>query len=481
MNFLASLIALLSSSVTYAPPPIKAMGSLWPKPQEQIGFEHNNVQDGVVIIGGGIIGLSTAYSLALALNETVRTSKAQHRRRIPKITIVESSDRLCPAASSQATGGLGDFGFGENKTGVAGVSSLSYKMHVEMAAKYNGEEVYGFGEQLVYRLQPKNFTGTPSPADDWGSDNPPIPVPLSDLPSWVRTSDDWEARRLSSGPKVAHLDPKQFCPFLAERVKDLGVHFEMSANVTSVDFDTTRQSFASVEIRRASGSTHVLPCKAIVLAAGPWSDRIFSQLFPDAKVKLPMNSTGAAGNHIRIKIPGWKSNSKETSVQVYYTNVTPDGSRFDVTSFTNGDLYIGGWGAIPEEIPRLATFVHAQPSEVKAMLPWVKRYVAVDSDKELEYFDVGRCYRPTIIGPKRPIITKLDWELLSKDSTSCPSPSSSNEGDSLIAGGLIINTGHSSDGITLGLGSGKIASELVLGQTPSIDISSLGLPESARL
>jgi glycine/D-amino acid oxidase-like deaminating enzyme len=42
----------------------------------------------------------------------------------------------------------------------------------------------------------------------------------------------------------------------------------------------------------------------------------------------------------------------------------------------------------------------------------------------------------------------------------------------------VICTAHGSDGITLGPGSGQIASELVLGKTPSVDISSLGIPES---
>ncbi|KAF2793957.1 hypothetical protein K505DRAFT_243202, partial [Melanomma pulvis-pyrius CBS 109.77] len=259
-------------------------------------------------------------------------------------------------------------------------------------------------------------------------------------------------------------DPEKFCPFLAERFKELGVEFELSANVTSIQLDYDKQSFSSVQLQRSSGSTHVVPCKAIFLAVGPWSDRGFSQLFPDAKTRLPMNSAHAAGNHFRIKIPGWKPDDKEDSVQVYYTNVTPDGSRFDVTSCTNGDLYIGGWGAIPEEIPELATSVHSQPSEVKAMIPFVKRYVNVDPSKELEYFDAGRCYRPTAI-PKRPMITKT---YRTRKSLS-------------ISGGLFINTGHSSNGITLGLGSGKVANKLVLGITPSVEISSLGLPEGAHL
>ncbi|KAF2737743.1 hypothetical protein EJ04DRAFT_420467, partial [Polyplosphaeria fusca] len=101
-------------------------------------------------------------------------------------------------------------------------------------------------------------------------------------------------------------DPKLFCPVLIERVKELRVEFETNANVTSVKLDDTEQSFSSVQIqRRSRGSTRHVPCRALVLAAGPRSDRVFSQLFPDARIKLPMNSTDAAGNHIRIKIPGW--------------------------------------------------------------------------------------------------------------------------------------------------------------------------------
>ena len=56
-----------------------------------------------------------------------------------------------------------------------------------------------------------------------------------------------------------------------------------------------------------------------------------------------------------------------------FTNVTPDASRFDTTSFTNRDLYIGGWGAVPEEIPELATFIHIQPSEIEGMITATKR------------------------------------------------------------------------------------------------------------
>lgn len=142
MNLLRSLITTLWSTLPHGAPPVDE--TLSPNSQNIVGLENDEVQDGVVIIGGGIMGLSTAYSLALALNEAA-SSKPENRRNVPKITIIESSDRLCPAASSHATGGLGDFGY---TAGVSGVGSLSYKMHVEMAARYNGRKAYGFSEQV---------------------------------------------------------------------------------------------------------------------------------------------------------------------------------------------------------------------------------------------------------------------------------------------------------------------------------------------
>lgn len=139
MNFLNSLFTALYSTFSYGPTPLNS-----------ISLDNSGLQDGVIIIGGGIVGLSTAYSLALDLKEAAQSSAQQNPHNVPRITLVESSDRLCPAASSQATGGLGDFGFGTNKSaGVAGVGSLSYKMHMDMAAKYNGEECYGFSRQVV--------------------------------------------------------------------------------------------------------------------------------------------------------------------------------------------------------------------------------------------------------------------------------------------------------------------------------------------
>ena len=56
MKFFSSLTRALFSTIGFGP-----------RPFDRMNIENDAVQERVVIIGGGIIGLSTAYSLALDL------------------------------------------------------------------------------------------------------------------------------------------------------------------------------------------------------------------------------------------------------------------------------------------------------------------------------------------------------------------------------------------------------------------------------
>jgi glycine/D-amino acid oxidase-like deaminating enzyme len=194
-----------------------------------------------------------------------------------------------------------------------------------------------------------------------------------------------------------------------------------------------------------------------------------------------MNNTWSAGNHALIRNPRWQPSAGEKDAnQVFLNTVIPGPNRLDITSLAGGSLYVGGWGAKPERLPEDADAVQAQPEEIEAMLNLTRRYLRLEPDEKLEVLTTGRCYRPLAV-PNKPIITKVKWSLLgdpssqaevSPDSLSCPHLP--------VMGGLYINTGHNSDGVTLAPGSGNLMSDLLLGRTPSIPISGFGLDNSEK-
>lgn len=44
---------------------------------------------------------------------------------------------------------------------------------------------------------------------------------------------------------------------------------------------------------------------------------------------------------------------------------------------------------------------------------------------------------------------------------------------------VYINSGHGSYGVTLGMGTGKIMSQMILGDEPDVNVSKLGIPSDA--
>ncbi|CAN9141734.1 unnamed protein product [Alternaria alternata] len=449
------------------------MGVFWSTTQQALPPpKDESLKTDTVILGAGVIGLATAYQLALAHREN---AKAESTSPGSGIIVVERSAHISPAASGQATGGLGDFGFA---TGVAELGVLSYDLFQKVAFP-GGPAEFGFSESTVYRITPDNFTGTPKPADDWGP-TPPVEQPLSALPDWVKPKKHWSVQRMSGPPHASHLDPAQFCLFLFNECKKLGVKFVFNAKAISAEAELGSTYFSSVQLEQQDHGLLNISCRSLVIAAGPWSPRVFSTLFPNATLQLPMNSTASAGNHFRIRTPGWKpEDDRKGSEQVFFQNDAPDGQGLDITSFLGGELYVGGWGAIPEELPERAESIQAQPSEIESMKALTKQYLRIPEDDELDIFAVGRCYRP-LATFKHPIITKVDWNLLGKEKSSQEELHSSKQTEDLqdyhhSQGGLYLNTAHFGDGVTLSLGSGKVMSELLLGLPPSIDISGLGL------
>lgn len=104
-----------------------------------------------VIIGSGIIGVSTAYYLS------------QHQP-ASTIHLVEASPELFASASGYAGGFLAKDWFGP---GVASLGALSFDQHRKLAEKYDGAAKWGYS-----RSTSLSYTSAPSgksqkQGDDW--------------------------------------------------------------------------------------------------------------------------------------------------------------------------------------------------------------------------------------------------------------------------------------------------------------------------
>ena len=128
MNLFSTLITALCSTFSYALISRVSMG-----------FTNNSIQEGVITLAVRLLACLPPKSCPRPERAGTRVHAAQsspcaknhsHRMLRPVVPY---------RIKSQAIGGLGDSGFGNNRTvGKAGVGSLSYNMHVDMAAKYSG-------------------------------------------------------------------------------------------------------------------------------------------------------------------------------------------------------------------------------------------------------------------------------------------------------------------------------------------------------
>lgn len=108
-----------------------------------------------VIVGGGIIGVSTAYYLSDPKRET----------RPKEIHIVDSSAELFASASGYAAGFLAKDWFVPE---LAPLGELSFNLHRQLAQENRGSERWGYMDSTAVSLQVEGADGKKTKrGDDW--------------------------------------------------------------------------------------------------------------------------------------------------------------------------------------------------------------------------------------------------------------------------------------------------------------------------
>jgi len=134
-------------------------------------------------VGGGVIGLSTAYYLA----------SSQPKSSPPEcIYVVDSSLQLFAAASGGATGILGNYGF---KPEADALGKLSWDLHKQLAADHGGRREWGFSCIVIRKMHYKDQIPSPAKND----------LAEGGLPSWFKNSEEYANEIVANHTSAARM------------------------------------------------------------------------------------------------------------------------------------------------------------------------------------------------------------------------------------------------------------------------------------
>ncbi|KAI0446672.1 FAD dependent oxidoreductase [Xylaria telfairii] len=273
----------------------------------------------IVIIGGGIIGATTAYYL---------TRHPSFNPLIHHITLLEATS-IAAGASGKAGGLLGLWAY------PMCIVPLSYRLHAELAAEHDGAAKWGYrrlecgqiaatvkgrdskakakrrkstagkAKRVNQREQQEGGTAAPSPgvqelqhqeqAQNEGKDWQKLPkqdetattlMCQSILPAdldWIDSElvEEYAEMGLEGYTETAQVHPYQFTTSMADLARSAGVDMRLNAMVTKIG--VSRGSVKTVEYfdRVTQLPRTVLGVTDVVVAAGPWT----SSLLPQTKVE----------------------------------------------------------------------------------------------------------------------------------------------------------------------------------------------------
>ncbi|OAL38389.1 hypothetical protein AYO20_02448 [Fonsecaea nubica] len=462
-----------------------------------------------VILGGGIIGLSTAYYLSLATRASSPTRT---------IHVVDSSPALLASASGYAGGFLAADWFSPS---VAALGALSFRLHRELAEAHDGPHRWGYAGSHTYSLSVDDGAAAARKGGrgDWLRDGTSRVEEASASAPVVAGSQEkgggddrgrggrkdemlnpdgspavWTPQpggtlETISGPEsCAQIEPRELCEFLLGECQKRGVQVHLSTRATGILTDDDGALSGLVLASTEPGEnteTRDLECRDVLISAGAWTPRVFETLFPQSALQIPIEPL--AGHSLVVKSPRYKTPFVDIDMAKrkiggggtdnwlcysIYSSAGPHWS-FAPEAFArlarNGDteIWVGGLNDSALPLPERAGDVKAliDPESIRSLRKTTVQFtgrVAKEgeegNDDDLETVREGLCFRP-VSQRGTPLLGKIPEHYLGLP------PSGS--------GGVWIASGHGPWGISLSLGTGLVMSELISGETLSADITAL--------
>ncbi|KAE9366445.1 FAD dependent oxidoreductase [Stipitochalara longipes BDJ] len=411
----------------------------------------------IVIIGGGIIGCTTAYYI---------TRHPQFIPSVHTVTLIEAT-KIANGASGKAGGLLAAWANPSN------LARLSFDLHDQLAREHNGAELWGYrrvrcGQLTAVVSQQKDTAklGSRSHPDIglgkwWGRDLKTSSALPDDL-DWFDQQSAQSYEEFADTSSTAQVHPFQFTTSMARLAEQSGARIIMgkveSINCCDADGasertspliscdDLTQKKVASVTyVDKMTAEKHTLPATTVVLAAGPWTPTLFPKVCIQPlrahsvtiKLQRPV-SAYCLFSDIRLynSRPAVEAAGKPVSLEIY--------------ARPNNEVYICGQGDLDVALPAPNSAVEVSSDRCQDIIN-----AAMSVSDELRNGKVtGRraCYLPTLDvgGTSDPLVGQTELA------------------------GLVLATGHSCWGISNAPATGKAVSELIInGSVSCMDIASL--------
>ncbi|OCL03809.1 FAD dependent oxidoreductase-like protein [Glonium stellatum] len=406
-----------------------------------------------VILGAGIIGCSTAYYLS----ESPRT-QAQ------SIHLVEPSPELFHCASGFAGGFLAADWFAPS---VAPLGTLSFRLHKELADKHDGKRKWGYSPSTGTSLSLDSDVVGGSGEDFLRNGTSRAqaagtrPVVDTNGPTWLTMVEGASLEVISRENSTAQVDPLRLSRFLLDECLSRGVQLHHPAKAISVSKDV-KDTLASIRICAEDGTETDLPCTRIVIAAGAWSSKVLSTLFPSTDIRIPI--AALAGHSLLLKNPRYNSEAEENVCHAVFATDTL-GFSPELFSRAGGEIYIAGLNSTQIPLPGVATDVKPDEKAIKQLKDCAAAMVGLPEGGEgMQVLRESLCFRP-VTSSGRPTISRIPDERLGTNI--------STRGGS--EGGVFVAAGHGAWGISQAPGTGLCMAELMEGSPTSANIQALAL------
>ncbi|KAM0787781.1 hypothetical protein ACM66B_003836 [Microbotryomycetes sp. NB124-2] len=424
----------------------------------------------VVVLGGGIIGLCTAYYL---LKSTSLSSSST-------VTLIETSRSKTIANGSSSKAG-GFIARDWHKSASTSLAKLSWKCHEMMSRELDGTRTYGWQTVKAIGLRV-------------GGDKDQDRSKYRLLPGQARQENgfgwlsDGEKEDLTNGrggqdAGIAQIDPAQFC-------RTVHAHLALDSRFKTVFGSpqslSSNKHVLTVRLTDSPNAAPLaLPVSKLVIAAGPWSAAVCAQL------RLPrINLTNLPGHSLLIR-PAVTSEASTIDPCAVFAGIGPD-ANLGVEHATGGTGRLltaqeqaMGYTEAPELFTRLNGLVYVAGENTVPNAPNRKlQNKSVGNNRLPENVDDVQDLLDENLLERLKVAAEAVSELLRVSNGAtieaqqlCYRPKTF-DGECMIGplcDNVLIATGHGPWGITLAPGTGKVMSEMVLGSRLSADVSQLSV------